>query len=148
MAEIVIENIREEDLKEIVALGLSTPELHVQPDHPEYYQVSTLKEFIKSPDDIHLVARINGKLAGYRLATFNKYLKEAYLIDMVVKPEYRGQGVASKLYEKTFALLNEKGCVWAWALVKEDNTRMLEVIKKKGFEHGSKFVFCYKVRPF
>ena len=142
--EIIIQNISREDVDEIIRLGLSTPELHVQSEKPMYYSKEALASFITSPTDIHLVAKVNNKIAGYRLATFNPYLKEAYLLDMVVKPEFRRKGIASELYKKTFEILEAKGCQWMWTLVKEDNTLMQQILKKKGFQKGSKFYFYHK----
>ena len=145
---IVIENIKEEDLDEIIQIGLTTPELQVAEESPGYYPKEMLESFIQSPDDIYLVAKIDGKIAGYRIATYNKYMKEAYLSDIVVKPEYRGHGVATKLYEKTFEILNKKKCYWIWALVRDTNTNMSGILQKKGFHKGEKFNFFYKLPPF
>ncbi len=144
---IVIQNISEQDLDEIVKIGLSTPELHLS-DKNYYYDQGELASFIKSPNDIFLVAKIDGQIAGYRLATFNPYLREAYLMDIVVKPEFRNLGIANKLYEETFKILNKKKCQWAWALVKSDNYKMVEILSKKGFRQGSLFKAFYKVGPF
>ncbi len=144
---ITIDTIKEEDLDEIVKLGGATPEVLEDDDSP-YYSKKELSSFIKSPDDIYLVAKIEGKIAGYRLATFNRYLKEAYLIDLVVKRQYRGLGVASKLYKKTFEILNKKDCTWIWVLVKDTNTRMMEILKKKGFTKGDGFSYFYKLPPY
>lgn len=140
--------MQESDIKAVIRLGRKTPELHLREDSTEYYSTEMLQSFIKSPHDIYLVAIIDGDLAGYRLASFNPYLKEAYLIDMVVKPEYRSKGVAKKLYEKTFEILNTKDCVWAWTLVKEGNEPIAEVLKKRGFKKGNKFNAYFKVAPF
>lgn len=145
--KVVIQNIQPEDIDEIIEFGLNTPELHIDKD-PEYYSKEMLNSFIQSHDDIHLCAKVEGKLAGYRLATYNKYLKEAYLIDMVVSPEFRGQGIASALYEKTFEILNNNGCEWAWVLTKENNERIQKILEKKGFNRGLSFRLYYKVAPF
>lgn len=148
--QIIISSIEDSDLDEIVDLGLNTPELHVQEEGKTayYYPKDILASFIKSTNDIHLVAKINGKIAGYRLGTYNPYLKEAYLIDMVVKPEYRNRGVANALYKETFRLLDEKGCEWAWALVKPTNKPMAQILTKKGFKKGTEFNFFHKTGPF
>ncbi len=146
---IVIENIQEGDIEEIRQIGLTTPELQVQDgDEPRYYPYEVLRAFIKSPNDIYLVAKIDGKIAGYIIVTFNPYLKEAYIIDIVVKSEFRGQSISSLLFAEVFKRLKGKGCRWAWLLVKEDNANMMEVVKKKGFEKGIKFRLFYKGRPF
>jgi len=139
MKPIIIEDIKQTDVSEIVKLGLSTPEVQVQDDQPEYYSEETLKKFIKSPDDIYLVARIDGRIAGYRLATYNKYLNEAYLIDLVVKREFRKMGVAQALYKKTFHILRQKKCNWVWVLAKEDNIPIQRLLLKQGFKKGAAF---------
>lgn len=144
----VIETIRKEDIPEIIALGLATPELHIESDEAAYYSADMLESFITSPNDIFLAAKIDNKLAGYFLGTYNPFLKEAYLIDLVVKPEFRNMKVASVLLSTCFTMLREKGCLWAWCLVHEDNEAMMQILQKKGFAKGRKFNFFYKVNPF
>jgi ribosomal protein S18 acetylase RimI-like enzyme len=95
-----------------------------------------------------LAARVDGKLAGFRFANFNPYLKEAYLMDLFVKPEYRRLGIGSKLYQKTFEILRKKECEWAWLLVKNSNKTMEQFLEKQGFVKGSNFNFFFKVKPF
>lgn len=148
MSKVTIEKMLPTDAKEVVSLGLSTPELHLQNEEPIYYQEEDIKNLTQSPNDIALIAKVDGKFAGYRIATFNPYLRECYLIDTVVKKEYRGMGVATALYKETFKILNEKNCKWAWVLVKKGNTRMEDILKKKGFEKGTLFTVFYKVAPF
>ena len=145
---VTIQNITDDDLDEIIQLGLDTPELHAQDETPVYYTRNELETFIQSPHDIYLVAKIDGEIAGYRLATYHPFLKEAYLLDLVVKPKFRRMGIAKKLYEKTFEILNKKDCEWVWTLVKDSNIGMQTVIEKQGFRKGSKFYFYFKVKPF
>lgn len=148
VSQIKVENIHADDVAEIIKLGLSTKELHLQEKKAIYYDEDEIKSFIKSPNHIYLVAKVGGKIAGYRLAIFNPFLLEAYLMDLVVKPEFRGTGVANALYAKTFEILQKKKCEWAWTLVKEGNERMMEILPKKGFVKGSKFQLFYKIKPF
>jgi ribosomal protein S18 acetylase RimI-like enzyme len=144
MTSIQITQITEQYVSEIRTLGLSTVELHVNEGEPEYYSEAALRSFIKSPNDIYLAALAGEILAGYFLVTYNPYLKEAYLIDMVVKPEFRGQGVANRFFHTAIEQLKAKGCTWTWALVHEDNAKMMEIMEKKGFVKGKKFVFFHK----
>lgn len=146
--KIVVENIRQSDLPEIIELALKTKELHLKEGIPAYYSVEELAGFIKSPHDIYLSAKVDGKLAGFRLASFNPYLKECYLMDLVVKPEYRGQGIATALYKKTFALLNQRGSHWAWVLTHENNKLIQKILKKQGFTKGLKLRVFFKIAPF
>jgi ribosomal protein S18 acetylase RimI-like enzyme len=134
-----VENLTPNDAPEVRALGLQTPELHLNASQPIYYEEEDLRSLFTSPTDIYLAARSEGELAGYFIGTFNPYLKEAYMIDLVVKPEFRGQGVATALFQQAFKLLKERGAGWAWGLVHEDNAAMMQILEKKGFTRGRKF---------
>lgn len=144
MFNISIQNITETDINEIIALGMATPELHIENEVADYYSYDMLKSFITSPHDIYLAAKIDGILAGYFLSTVNPYLKEAYLIDMVIKPEFRKKGIATALFEKAFTILKQHDIVWAWCLVDPKNETMMQVLEKKGFMRGKQFQFFYK----
>lgn len=142
--KVLVENIKQSDIEEIVQLGLSTKELWVEKDKPEYYKASTLRRFINSKADIHLAARANGNLVGYLFCIFNIYLREAYLVDLVVKKSYRGKGVGSQLVAEMMRRLKKKRVSWIWTLVNEDNKRMMKFISRKGLKQGRKFYFYYK----
>lgn len=146
MTPITIQNLTKEDVKEVRALGLSTPELQIGNEQPEYYLEETLLSFIQSPHDIYFSAKSGDTLAGYFLGSINPYLKEAYLVDMVVKPEFQGHGIARMFFDEALKKLKAEDCVWAWALVHEDNKKMQEILEKKGFTKGRKFNLFYKVK--
>lgn len=148
MTNIRIETLTASDLGPVRALGLATPELQVVNDEPDYYSLDMLRSFIQSPNDIYLAAKLDTELLGYLLVSYNPYLKEAYFIDLVVKNEFRNQGIASRFYQKAFEMLSERGCNWAWAIVHEDNTHMMKILERKGFTKGRKFQFFYKISPF
>ncbi len=143
MEEIKIERLNQTDLDEVLELALATPELW-DTDEPGYFEKEDLARLLDSPHDICLKATVDGKFVGYRLATYHPFLKGAYLMDVAVKSEYRGQGIASALYEETERLLKEKGCLWAWALVYEKNAGMMKFIEKKGYHQGRKWFTYYK----
>jgi ribosomal protein S18 acetylase RimI-like enzyme len=148
MSDIQITNLTADDCAEVRKLGLSTEELHIDNGTPEYYSIEMLRDFFSSPTDIYLAARVDGTLAGYFLINFNPYLKEAYLIDLVIKPEFRGLGIATLFFDRVFELLKERDCIWAWALVHQDNKKMMEIFEKKGFYKGREFTFFFKDKPF
>lgn len=148
MTDITVTPIVEEDLDEIIKIGLSTKELWVENSGPVYYEKKQLVSFIKSPNDIYLVAKINGGISGYCLVSVNIFLKEAYWIDIAVKEKHRGLGIGTLLYQRTMEELNKRDCDWCWALVQEDNQNMQQFIEKQGFKKGKKFFFYYKIRPY
>lgn len=145
---IQITNITNDEVFAVRELGLNTPELHIQNGEPDYYSVEMLQSFITSPHDIYLAAYVDNVFAGYFLVSYNPYLKEAYLIDLVIKQEFRGLGITSQFFIELAEKLKERGCQWAWALVHQDNDKMMEIFKNKGFIKGRSFTFYFKDAPF
>jgi diamine N-acetyltransferase len=139
-----IRKIEDKDLDNVITLALRTPELRTQKGKPEYYSKGQLKGFIKNPNAIFLGAFIGNLLVGFRLATFDGYAKEAYLINLVINKEFEHKGIGQLLYTYTFNYLKKKDCYWTWVLVHEKNLRMQSFLKKQKFEQGQKFIYFRK----
>jgi ribosomal protein S18 acetylase RimI-like enzyme len=141
MADITIKSMSEEYVQAVYDLGMSTEQLQVHEDNPAYYSVDSLRKAVKSKNEVCLVALVDGKFAGFALSHINPVFNEAYLSDVALKPEHRGGGLGSQLFNKLEQILKTKGVDWCWALVHEDNILMQEMIEKRGFEKGRKFFF-------
>lgn len=132
------------DADDVISLGLATKELQVEDDKSMYYGAKELSAATKSENEICLVARVDGKFAGFRIAHFNPIFREGYLSDIAIKPEYRKMGIGQLFYKKTIEILKEKHADWAWALVYENNDNMVNFMEKQGFVKGRKFFFFFK----
>jgi ribosomal protein S18 acetylase RimI-like enzyme len=141
---IIVERMKESDIEDVRALGISTKELQIDDDKSMYYGSEELKAAVKSENEICLVARVDGQFAGFRLAHFNPIFREAYLSDTAIKKEFQGLGIGQLIYQKTNEILKEKNADWSWAIVHEDNERMMNFMKKQGYKKGRKFYFYYK----
>lgn len=137
--EIIIEGVKEEDIQNVIDLANVTKELWDN-DEPEYFSKDELMPLLQSDDDLFLKATVDGEFVGFTMITFHKFLKEAYFMDMAVKKEFRDLGVAHKLFEYVDRALKERNCKFSWALVHEENNPMMEILQKKGFKKGRKFV--------
>ena len=67
-----------------------------------------------SKDDFHvIVALIDGKLAGgltgYELPMYKRQVREMFLYEIAVKPEFRQKGIAKALIELLKQICKEKG---------------------------------------
>lgn len=132
------------DINDVYKLGLSTSELQIDKNHPAYYPKDTLRNIIKIDEGIGLVAKVDGKFAGFCIANYHPWYKEGYLSDTVVLPKYRKLGIGKKLFEEKVKILKKKGARWFWALIQEDNKFMQNFIEKEGFKQGGKFYYYYK----
>ncbi len=71
--------------------------------------------------------------------------KLAYLCYLAVAPEFRRQGIATKLYSECIAKLKEKGAtgIYSWANADGDDS-IGQFLKKQGFAEGHKYVWMDK----
>lgn len=141
---IVIEKMTEEDAQDVYLLGAAVEELRIDNNHTGYYSAGKIKLATKSEDEICLVARVNEEFAGFCLIHFNSVFKEAYFCDIAIKPNFRGVGIGNALYKKAEEILIDKGVDWTWAIVHEDNQRMMTFIEKQGYKKGRKFYVYHK----
>lgn len=116
-------------------------------------EVPSVNEFKKRIEGIikaypYLVYLINGEIVGYAYAS--RYAERAaYLYDVSVSvyitSEYHGCGIAYKLYERLFKILNWQGYYNAYAGITVPNDRSKNFHKKFGFtEVGTYHKIGYK----
>ena len=134
-----IPRMTEADLDEDIALGLSTSEIQTGTDSPQFYYKETLERWIESPNGILLNARIDGKLAGFRIADYNPDSKDGHLHVTVVTEGYRRSGIETQLLDATLMELENLGCNHVYCEVKEDNEAALAFFQKHGFDIGRQF---------
>jgi len=134
-----ISRMEEADLDEVISLGLSTAEIQTGTNSPQFYYRDTLQRWIQNPNGILLVAKAEGKLAGFRIADYNPDSRDGHLHVTVVKEEYRRQGVGGQLLDATLTELEKLGCNHVYCEVEEDNEATLAFFQKHGFDVGKKF---------
>lgn len=132
-----------EDAKAIVELALQSKELHINQNEVFWYSEEELIEALKSDSFCSFSAFVDGKFAGFGTAIFHSCFKEGYLSDTAVKTELRKLGISKLLYDARMQWLKQKGAVYVTALVSEDNELMKNIMRKRGFIEGRKFVFYY-----
>ena len=134
-----VRKMEAKDLGEVITLGLSTSEIQTGTASPQFYFRETLERWIKSPNGILLVAKDRGRIAGFRIASYNPDSRDGHLHVTVVREEYRRSGIGSKLLDETLTRLEELGANHVYCEIQEDNEVTLEFFRKHGFEIGSKF---------
>src|SRR6476659_10396404 len=94
---------------------------------------------LREPNVIILVAEVDGRVIGYTYASMEGWDYMALrgpagvLSDIVVDPEYRGQGVARMLLDATLAELRNRGAPRVVLSTAEGNDRAQHVFEQAGF---------------
>lgn len=95
-------------------------------------QIETL---LRSPDAIRLLARINGKVAGFILGVVHYYGSakngHVYTIDVAVKHRRRGVGV--RLLNEMEKAFSKMGAETSYLEVRVDNQAARQLYKKQGY---------------
>lgn len=93
-------------------------------------------------DDLNLglvlIARVGPRLVGYGLATFGYDIefagRDAFITELFVEPERRGQGLGRRLLEATLQHLRQRGVGAAHLVVRPDNLPARSLYDSHGFE--------------
>ncbi|MBI2476571.1 GNAT family N-acetyltransferase [Candidatus Uhrbacteria bacterium] len=142
-----IRSASKQDFDALYELGLTTPEFQVSSSGP-FMEPDEFAYAIESPHGVFLVAESEKEgLIGFIYA--NRQDPErgpvtqwACLVYLVVKPEYRGRGVAQALYEACVKelKLHDVNRLYGWAEA-ESNGSIIQFLKKNGFVEGHKYAW-------
>jgi ribosomal protein S18 acetylase RimI-like enzyme len=141
-----------EDLDALYELGKNSPELRVSSTE-DFMDIDEFKNFITDKNCVFLVAEEKKSIAGFiightewvNMIVKNLKNKYGYLVFLVVAPEFRRKGAATKLYKECITRLKARGAthVYGWANAEGDNSA-IQFLRKQGFAKGHKYVWMDK----
>jgi ribosomal-protein-alanine acetyltransferase len=88
-------------------------------------------EYAAAVPDLFLVARVDGRIAGYSIARLTRYGAE--IESLAVRPRHRQRGVATALLHATFRRLRRRGAKAVWLMVRRKNADAIRLYRKLGF---------------
>jgi len=141
-------NIRKataKDFESLYQIGLDTPELKVSSGE-DFMAKDEFLQALESQDGTFLLAEDDDNPVGFiyahRKDKPNMEKKWACIVYLVIKPEYRKQGIAQKLYDACLEELKQFGinCVYTWASSESDGG-IINFMKKNGFNEGHQYTW-------
>ncbi len=135
------------DFPVLYEIGLATPEIQVTEGEAFMEQAEFLR-IIQAESSILLVAVVNEVVAGFvyvRLDDIDALPGWACLVYLVVRPEFRGQGVGTALYRAAEHLAQERGYsnFYAWARCGQDSP-IRKLLMHQGYSEGHKYSWMGK----
>lgn len=97
------------------------------------YSYASISSMVLGENSYTLVCKMRERMVGY--ANFSIAVDEAELIKIVVDKDYRRQGIASNLLEKSLVALKNRGVKIVFLEVRIDNEGAKKCYEKMGFEH-------------
>jgi ribosomal-protein-alanine N-acetyltransferase len=123
MADLVIRQGTVSDIQAIMALEQGSIE------HP--WESKAIETLITDNNKVCLVAELDGIIVSYVGA--ESVLDESNVGNIVTHREYRGRGIATKLFKVLLAELMEKGIRKLFLEVEHDNVPAIALYEKLGF---------------
>lgn len=135
---IVIREMRPEDVPVVYELGSNEPGFRAPgSDDLCFWEEDTLLQWTADPGhDVLLVAEVEGKVAGFVIATFHPLAGKAEWENECVHEDFRGRGISKALYTEMERQLREKGAKFISFIVRGDN-KFLKVYEKRFGESSS-----------
>ena len=121
--EILIRELKPEDVSAVLTIekaSFTTP----------WSEILFMNEIFK-PRSFPKAAMIGEKLVGY-ICT-NYLLDEGHILNLTVHPDFRKQGIASRLVHYIIDLLEKEGCRTIFLEVRISNEAALRMYEKAGF---------------
>ena len=129
-SEVVIEDLKEEDINKVTILeaeGIAHP-----------WTIDELKDLVTNDKKVAVVARTTeGEVVGYCGASF--VLDEAEIGNLCVAGKYRREGIAKKVMAGLFERLKKEGVKTVFLEVNKENLPAIRLYEVLGFEvYGSR----------
>ncbi len=105
-----------------------------------------------SKDDFHVIVALNdgkllGGLTGYELPMYKRPVREMFLYEIAVKPEFREKGIAKALIERLKQICKEKGIEEMYVGTSTPNTAAMALYAATGGEQEPDIAwFVYQCR--
>ena len=101
-------------------------------DFDDFWTVNTLKSELENDNSHYIVARINNQIVGF--AGIWKSVDEVHITDIVVKKDFRGNGIGNVLLEHLISISKSMEEINSITLeVKEENIIAQNLYKKYNF---------------
>ena len=138
-----IRRMKDSDIESVIRVGKTIPELPAD-DKNLFWTRNELINWVESKKDVLLVAEKDGKIVGFSLCAHHVPSKSACWMDVWVKEEFRGTGLAHEMAEITFERLKKMGAEYIYGFIKTDNKASKKFVKKLGFKEGFDFTWVHR----
>ena len=98
----------------------------------EGYSLDSIKDCLKTENNLNIIARINNDAIGYISLSF--VLDESELLKIVVKKNYRGKGIGKLLLNEAIQYLKERSIKTIFLEVRKSNCVAIGLYENMGFK--------------
>ncbi|MBN2642795.1 MAG: GNAT family N-acetyltransferase [Victivallales bacterium] len=140
-----IREMRAEDIEEIVRIGTKEKYFQVSSSLDGFWSRKQLHNWIKSNDDVLLVAEDGDRMVGFAISSLHKPTGKATFENLWVDPSSRNRNIATKLSLHLIKGLKANGATYICGMTKTNNKNMLRLFDKLGFDKGYEYNWMGKL---
>lgn len=138
-ADIKIRRGRHNDFKELFKILNETPELQTDEKGKSYSKEWIMDSLTDKKRNLVIIAERNKKLIGLLVAELWEKKKSSFLVNIFVKKDYRGRGIATILIKKYEKICRKYKIIHILGLVLITNKKMQKFMGKYNYKKGNKF---------
>ena len=135
-----IRKMKIEDVELVYALGIGEKRFRVGAESAGFWTKEQLRNWVKSKDDVLLVAEENRQIVGYVLSQYHAPTRKATFENLYVFPKYRNLGIAKMLTLELIHQLKEKKA-YICGLIETDNESIAQLLGANGFKKGKQMIW-------
>lgn len=128
----LIEKTKGIEILPMTETDLNTIETTLVSDFDDFWTYNVLKEELQSEKSKYLVAKLDGEIVGF--CGMKIMLDEADIMNIVVRKDYRNQGIGSLLLQNLINFLKELNITSMTLEVMEENYSAIHLYKNFGFK--------------
>ena len=144
ISNMIIRKMTVDDVEIVKAMGDSAPELSVTEGNSSFWSIKRLTQWVRYDSDVLLVAEHDKEVVGFLLTQIHSPSSTAYLSDIAVAEDARGEGVGSALIEYALEQLKLLDITYIYGLTQEHNIAIHSLLSKQQFERGEKMIWFDK----
>ena len=133
------------DIEQLLKIGRKTEEFEMDKEESFFWSKEQLTNWIKSKDDVTLLAEKDNKIIGFILMAHHVPTGKVTWENAWVDPTERGKSIAKKLYTEAEKKLKRNGAIYICGMTKPSSKLSIKMQEKVGFKQGLKFIWMGKL---
>lgn len=136
-----IREVTSADIPIIHKMGENVDEFHTSDQAPNFWPEAVLRECVARDDVYFFVAVLGDEIAGFVIVNLNRSLSKALIENIFVKPDFRRQGIGTKLAKKVIDAARSDQFQFVSVLTPPDDIAAIKTYEKAGFSRGETFLW-------
>lgn len=144
----ITRNATKDDVEIIQEIFSAAPNLEDVVGESAAFADAELIAMMEDERDMVIVAtNKDDVVVGFLIGTHSPAAKTAYISDIAVAEQERGNGYGTALIQHAITKVERHGVSFIWLLTDEQDQGMVPLLQRSGFERGREFRLYQRITP-